>query len=59
MEYNSPESCILYLYGKSSEEVKLFISKDDTWAKKVSCQEQKHNLFEQPTFFAISLPKKN
>ena len=37
--------CILH--GKSSEEVKLSI--DDKWAKMVSCQEQKHKLFEQPT----------
>ena len=56
MEYKAPESCILHLHGKSSEEVKLFI--DDTWTKMVTCQEQRLMLCEQSTFFTISLPKK-
>ena len=59
MEYNSPESYILYLYGKSSEEVKLFISIDDTRAKMVSCQEQKHkylsNQLSSPEVFLKKL----
>ena len=56
MEYKAPERYILHLHGKRIEEVKLFI--DDTWAKMASCQEQRLKLYEQSTFFAISLPKK-
>ena len=42
MEYKAPERYILHLLGKRIEEVKLFI--DDTWAKMVSCKEQKHGI---------------